>query len=67
MEKTTAVFNPRNKLHREAYCDFLKTKSWASCKFKFKEPKGSLANLLGSIEHSLLAYYSLMEFPYDSN
>ena len=60
--KEIAVFNPGVESHRKAYSDFAKTKSWALCKYKFTEPEGSLANLLGSIQISLLEYYSLKEF-----
>ena len=60
--KTT--FDPKNKLHRGAYLDFVETGSWRNCPVSFIVDDDSLS-VIYCIERKMLSYYLKREFGQD--
>jgi len=54
-------FDATNKLHRQAYRQYLKDKSWGKLPFRFIT-SGTYGITLGHIERMLLDYYASKEF-----
>ena len=64
LQKTEAVFNPSSKEHRQAYYDFLKSRSWKNSKYNFVLEDDHI-DLPSSIRTKLMDYYISREFgPY---
>lgn len=55
------LFDVNNRLHRQAYFDFLKSGSWATCKYKFvcEEPYMDVPSY---INLKISEYYLKREF-----
>lgn len=54
-------FDPKNKVHRAYYTEFLRTQSWGHCPYRFfVEDEGG--NLIGYIQRVLLEHYTDKEF-----
>ena len=55
------VFDPAKKEHRMYYHNFVVTRSWGSCPFRFVVPEDH-GDLITMIQRSLIEYYSNKEF-----
>ena len=55
------VFDPANKEHRQHYHNFVMTRSWGSCPFRFVVPEDH-GDLVTMIQRSLIEYYTNKEF-----
>ena len=55
------VFDPANKEHRNHYHNFVVTRSWGNCPFRFVVPEDH-GDLITMIQRSLIEYYSNKEF-----
>ena len=61
LQKPETVFNPFSKEHRQAYHDFLKSRSWKNSKFQFILDDDH-CDLPSSINNKLIDYYVNKEF-----
>jgi len=61
LSRPYAVFDASNKEHRQAYYDYLTTKSWHGCKFQFvlEEP---FLDLPSNVNQKMVEYYVQEEF-----
>lgn len=61
LNRPHTIFNPENRVHREAYHEFTKTGHWQHCPYQFvvEEP---YTDIVTQIERQLGRYYTEQEF-----
>ena len=62
--RPTEVFDPSNKVHRQHYADFLKSRTWGKCPIRFEVVgnDSSNTNLAFAMQRLLTEYYIGKEF-----